>query len=186
MAVAPGNSIGRSPNLNMYNLKGCFECKRKKMCGKTADLWRIICLLRWAFVDLGKFILQKPSISSRHSTGYHSHMYHNKNAFSRPCLSSFIDPWTLAIQSNTRWKAQNIEPACLTFTQLQLQAAGGSMRHVLKIARRLFVIADLDQVLVTKMETIILYYIILYYTVKLCGENLINIIGPMCIYCLNE
>ena len=42
--------------IQIYNLKGCFECKRKKMCGKTADLWRIVCLLRWVFVDFGKFM----------------------------------------------------------------------------------------------------------------------------------
>ena len=46
----------------IYNLKGCFECKRKKMYGKTADLWRIMCLLHWVFVDLGKFIEQITSI----------------------------------------------------------------------------------------------------------------------------
>ena len=50
--------------IQFYNLKSCFVWKRKKMYGKTADLWRII------FVDLGKFIMgQKPSISYRQSTG---------------------------------------------------------------------------------------------------------------------
>ena len=113
--------------IQIYNLNDCHECKRKKMCGKTADLWRIICLLRWVVVDLGKFMGQKPSISYRQSSGYHSYMSHNNKAFCRPCLSSFIDPRPLAIQSTTRWKAQNIEPACLTFAQLQRQAAARDM-----------------------------------------------------------
>ena len=45
--------------MQIYNLKGCFECKCKKMFGKTADLWHIICLLRWNVVDLGKFMDKK-------------------------------------------------------------------------------------------------------------------------------
>ena len=72
---------------------------------------------------------QKPSISYRQNTGYHSYMSPNNKAFCRPYLSSSIDPRPLAIQSNT------LEPACLTLDQLQRQAAGGSTRHVLKIAR---------------------------------------------------
>ena len=67
--------------IQIYNPKGCFECKRKKMCRKTAYLWRIICLLRQLFVDLGKFMGQKPSITYRQRTGYHYYMCHNNKAF---------------------------------------------------------------------------------------------------------
>ncbi len=88
--------------IQIYNLKGCFECKRKKICGKPADLGRIICLLRWVYVDLGKFMGRKPSISYRQRTGYYSYMSHNNNGFWTPYLSSFIAPRTLVIQSNTR------------------------------------------------------------------------------------
>ena len=36
------------------------------MCGKTTDLWRIICLLRWVFVDLGKFMGEnRPYVTAR-------------------------------------------------------------------------------------------------------------------------
>ena len=45
---------------------------------------------------------QKPSISYRQRTGYYSYMFHNNKAFCKQCLSSFIDPRPLAIQSHTR------------------------------------------------------------------------------------
>ncbi len=100
--------------IQIDNLKGCFECKRKKICGKTADLWCIICLFRWVFVDLGKFMGKNPSISYRQRTGYYSYISHNNNGFWRPCLSSFIAPRTLVIQSNTRENVQLFEPAWLS------------------------------------------------------------------------
>ena len=73
---------------------------------------------------------EKPSIYYRQSTGYHSYMFHNNIAFCRPCLSSFIDPKPLAIHSHTR-RRRNILPDSRSVT-----AAVGSMRDVIKIARR--------------------------------------------------
>ena len=62
---------------------------------------------------------EKPSISYHQSTGYHSYMF-------------------LLIQDHLRSTRIHVEGAayCLTLDQLQRQSAGGSTRHLLKIARR--------------------------------------------------
>ena len=44
---------------------------------------------------------EKPSLSYRQSTGYHSYMFPNNIAFCRPCLSSFIDPRPLVGRSGS-------------------------------------------------------------------------------------
>ena len=45
--------------IHIYNLKCCFEFKCQQMCVKTAELLRIIFLLRWVFDDSGKFMGKK-------------------------------------------------------------------------------------------------------------------------------
>ena len=79
---------------------------------------------------------EKPSLSYRQSTGYHSYMFPNNIAFCRPCLSSFIDPRPLARHSRTRRRRRILPDNVLLIDQLQHQSAGGGTRHVLKIARR--------------------------------------------------
>ena len=91
----------------------------------------------WVFVDLGKFMGQKPSISYRQSTGYQSYMSHNNNALCRPCLTlkqfywskTACDPIEYTLKGADYW-------TCMPDFR-SVTAAGGSTRHVLKIARRL-------------------------------------------------
>ena len=78
--------------IQIYNLKRCFECKCKKICVKTTDLLRMIfCCAEFSSIHESLWG-KNPSLSYCQSTGYHSYMSHNNNAFCRPCFSSFMAP----------------------------------------------------------------------------------------------
>ena len=74
---------------------------------------------------LGKFMGEKPSLSYRQSTGYHSYMFHNNIAFCRPWLFKqfYWSKTACAPLAYTRWR-RTILP-----DQLIRQSAGGSTRR---------------------------------------------------------